>query len=329
MEKKHTNLADFDKEEKPALTILGILKESFKTTLKNGKIILSIAFFMFIYYCFLSFSNHLMLEPFYSNLVLTCKDKCKRFNFHEIDPETRKSIIKIVRFIIIYELIIWAFSYLIQMIALSFVVLSTQEAYTSKLLSFKKIFLSIRTSWKRPLITSFWMFIISLVSIIFFLIVFGFIAVFTEGTLSVYLVIGLVIFGVCFYIFLSVIWILSLVVSILEENNSSGIKAIERAREIMKGKKLQGCVLMLILILVGVVIFYGTFPLLAMMTTHKSRLIKGAIGVSEVWLFCLEKLFVFVVFTLFYNECKRSHHHHHPVEEEKTSVYVPISNVEV
>ena len=207
------------------------------------------------------------------------------------------------------------------MTSLAAVIHSIHEAYTAKVLNFKEMLLSIRARWKRPLITFFCMFFISLVSISLFLIVFGLIAVLTDGSLSISLVIGLIIFSVGFYVYLSAVWTLSLVVSVLEEN-SSGMKAIDRATELMKGKKLQGCVLMLILLLASAVI-YGTFALFAM-KTQKSRLIWVAISVSRIWSFCLKKLFVFVVFTMFYHECKRSR----PMED-KTSVYVPISSVEV
>ncbi|KAL6995734.1 hypothetical protein U1Q18_005868 [Sarracenia purpurea var. burkii] len=99
----------------------------------------------------------------------------------------------------------------------------------------------------------------------------------------------------------------SLVISIVE-NDSSGAKAIEKARRLVQqGRRIQGFFLMLILSAVSFpiyVLFYVT-------TTDNDDEIGGLARFAFIFiatvLFCLVNSFTFMVFTVFHFECKQNH----------------------
>ncbi|KAL6974465.1 hypothetical protein U1Q18_028649 [Sarracenia purpurea var. burkii] len=92
------------------------------------------------------------------------------------------------------------------------------------------------------------------------------------------------------------------------ENDSSGAKAIEKARRLVhQGRRIQGFFLMLILSAVSFpiyVLFYVT-------TTDDDDEIGGLTRFAFIFiatvLFCLANSFTFMVFTVFHFECKQNH----------------------
>ncbi|CAK9141226.1 unnamed protein product, partial [Ilex paraguariensis] len=94
---------------------------------------------------------------------------------------------------------------------------------------------------------------------------------------------------------LGILWAaLRIVVSIVEAD-SGGLKAIHRARELMKGKTLKGswhC------------LYNFSSP---DEEREKQGWVRLAIQISGVWALCLAKISMFVVFTVFYHECRKSH----------------------
>lgn len=326
MEEK-INLSYFLGEEKrpAALGILGILKNSFKVTIKNRRNLIFVAAFMLAYYSLSELADQFILSPVSRDFT----SKPSNVRLSELDPSSREEILRDVRIILAYKLIAWTLSSLILASTLVAVTHSTHEAYSAKvIISFREMLLSIRRSWKRPLMTTLCMALVCWASITVFLIAFVIISVMMNDSISIFMAIGVIFLGFISYVYLYSIWNLSLVVSVLEEN-SSGMKAIERARELMKGKRAQGCVLMSIYLLASFEI-YGTFSLLETESKKSSGWISLAVIVaSDFWTVCVKKLFLFVVFTVLYHECRRrgsSRSDHFPVEG-KTSVvvYAPIA----
>lgn len=277
---------------------------------------------MFIYFYLLEFANHLILAPILSDFASKYAINPDIISLSKTNPKLYKEILKDIRFFLLFGLIKLAISSLILVISLSSIIHATHEAYTYKVLTLKDIFLNFKMKWKKPFVTSIHLVFLTFAFVALFVFVLGFVSVITEGPVLSILEGGLLIFGAFFCVYFSVVWILSLVVSILEEN-SSGMKAIERARDVMKGKKkLQGFLLMVILIFASVAIS-ESLALLEKNTT-KSRFTWMVISIPNTWLFCLKKLFLFIVFTLFYHECKKGHS-----VEDKTCGYAPISGAEV
>ncbi|KAL6012303.1 hypothetical protein ACLOJK_002783 [Asimina triloba] len=183
------------------------------------------------------------------------------------------------------------------------VVCLSAMAYTGKHLTLKELILTIRRSWKQPLITALLVFLLSarygLVAIVFM----DLIAAATSGILLVVLslLVSLPASLLCAY--LSTIWMLGLVISVVEED-CYAMRALEKAGQIIKGRKLQGFLLMLLLYIMAVAIY------LAYLCTM-NIIIKGqTVGrwVATIIMVCLECLvliLMFVVSTVFYYECTK------------------------
>ncbi|KAI3771981.1 hypothetical protein L6452_03154 [Arctium lappa] len=103
--------------------------------------------------------------------------------------------------------------------------------------------------------------------------------------------------------------VMSIVVSVLEDG-MSGIKAIGRAGELMKGKRTQAFLAMMVCYIAHF-LAGKTYVAFSMMF---EKWAMWAIGIPFVIGFtCLLEIFVFVFFTVFYHECKMNH------KEDKSS----------
>ncbi|GFY80664.1 hypothetical protein Acr_01g0004730 [Actinidia rufa] len=198
----------------------------------------------------------------------------------------------------------------------------SSDAYNGKKVNTKELLLRIGARWKRPVITGFYMALISISINLLFLIWIGIILVAAKGFLLVALILAALIVGVYCYLYVGAVWMLSLVVSVLEDG-SCGLKAIDRAGELMRGKRLQGCIIKLFFVLTS-----GTIYTLAFAMNKK---IEAAIQmpmftvILQTFLICAFKFFVFVMFTVFYHECKKRHEE--VGAEGDVGLYEPISSV--
>nr|XP_027066179.1 uncharacterized protein LOC113692043 [Coffea arabica] len=199
---------------------------------------------MFSYYSLLGFADNILLAPVLTDMVAKSKLVPTDVRISKAEPILYKGIIKDVQYFLTYELVALFFSSLLLTFSLAASVHSTYEAYTAKVSSLKDMLLGTRGRFKRPWITILLMILIILASAALLFIFIGVTGVMTEGPLLTVLDCTLLIFGVCYCIYISALWMLSLVVSVMEEN-LSGLKAIDKASELMKGKRLQGCVLII------------------------------------------------------------------------------------
>ncbi|XP_027067346.1 uncharacterized protein [Coffea arabica] len=317
MEKKLNRVVLYIKREyQPSL-----LKEAFKVTVKNGRLVLFITFIMFSYYSLMKFADHLVLEPVLSSFVANSMPLPKNGSFTDSDLALYKPFLKDLRFILAFKFVEWAFLCVVLMFSVAASVHSTYEAHTAKQLGLKDMLCGLRGKIRRPLKTSIWMIIISLASAALLFFTVGVVGVMTEGSVTHYLSLAVLVFAALYYVGVFSLWMLSLVVSVLEEN-FSGLKAIYQANELMKGKKLKGFGLMVLLILISAAI-HKTFACLASLAmAEKVAFVGGAISTLKIWPYCLMKLFVFAVYTLFYHELKQKQQ-----AEENAALYTPISAI--
>lgn len=320
MEKKLNTVVHYIKREyQPSL-----LNEAFKITIKNGRLVLFITFVMFSYYSLMNFADHLVLEPVLLNFVANYRLLPKNGSVMESDLPLYKPFLKDLRFILAFKFVEWAFLCVVLMFSVAASVHSTYEAHTAKQLGLKDMLCGLRGKIRRPLKTSIWMIIISLASavVLFFTVgVVGVMSLMTEGSVSTYLNLAVLAFAALYYIRVFSLWMLSLVVSVLEEN-FSGLKAIYQANELMKAKKLKGFGLMVLLILISAAMHMTFARLASLAMAEKVAFVGWAISTLKIWPFCLMKLFVFAVYTLFYHELKQNQQ-----AEENAALYTPISAI--
>ncbi|KAJ9550817.1 hypothetical protein OSB04_014862 [Centaurea solstitialis] len=306
-------------QSQSSLGFFGIIRESLKTTSRNGKLLLPTLLLVFLASSQLDFAQKYILAPVAKDFVFQLAKHPNMVHdlTYNIDQTTYVGALDDVREILLVKLLILVISSVISLVFLVATVSSSSEAYTAKVLSRKDMFLKIKASWKRPLVTSFYMILLTFGIISLYLISIGVTSILAVNSWAV------VFFGaitlsipVC-YFYVAALWMVSVVVSVLEED-FVGVKAIGRAAELMKGKKLQASLMMVLFAM-----FYGVVHMMAnCVTSHNlSQSTRMAITIPFTnGLFSLLKLFMFVVFTVFYHERKTSHD-----EKEGKGFYLPIA----
>ncbi|CAK9139075.1 unnamed protein product [Ilex paraguariensis] len=201
------------KKAQASLGTLGILWAALRTSARNGKLLVSIMVYVSISFSVLAFFGHLALTPIVTDLSSKLAILETNRSIDDAEKTLKRGIIEHAHLFLLLESLILVFSCTILVISSVATISSSYEAYTAKVLTLEDMFLKIGRRWTRPVITSFYATLIR---------------------------------AVC-DVYVAAVFLLSVVVSIVE-NDSGGLKAIDRATEIMKGKKLQGCVLMLLFV---------------------------------------------------------------------------------
>ncbi|XP_071726880.1 uncharacterized protein [Rutidosis leptorrhynchoides] len=316
-----------------SLGLVEMIKESFKTIRRNRKLLCPILIVVFISFCQLDFAHKYVISHVSKDLIFMLhKYQDQLHNF--IDPyndlknvgytyyehayagfyrHTSKEVaLDDVRRIFLVELLIMSISSIVTLVFLVTTVSSSYEAYTAKVLDPKDIFLKLRKTWKRPIVTSFYMFLLTLGIAFFIMICIGVNYMMLADNhlylLTMFLVAITLSLPVC-YFYVVTLWNVSLVVSVLEEG-SSGPKAIGRALELMKGKRLQASLVMVLF-----AVAYGLVALMANVTNELALMVPFTNG-----LYCLLNLLMLVVYTVFYHQQKTSLD-----EKDGKSFYLPIA----
>ncbi|KAF5178990.1 hypothetical protein FRX31_031418 [Thalictrum thalictroides] len=120
----------------------------------------------------------------------------------------------------------------------------------------------------------------------------------------------LILLAICLYMYLALVWMLSIVISVLED--CYGLQAFGKGAQLLKGRKVVGFGLTFVLmILIGVNVLVSNI----MIST-----IAMAFAV-------LLKMFSMMVYTVFYFDCKQSHGEE--IELEENIEYAQVSTLPV
>ena len=229
------------------------------------------------------------------------------FELRYLDPyfqsdDTMNTFLQILdskefRCFIALQLVNLYFCFVIELYFLVTTVYFSSKAKTGEKVNIKDLFSKDGGRWKRPVITTFYMTPISNSLTLFYFMFIVLIVVMTRGYALVGLIFLASILGILGYLYVAAIWVLSLVVSILEDN-SHGLKAIERAGELMKGKRVQGCVIKLFLSLASGAIFMTLS--FSRMVKNSENILNGSVSVmiQVIFLTFLVRFLVFVMFTV-------------------------------
>ncbi|KAK1434772.1 hypothetical protein QVD17_00523 [Tagetes erecta] len=283
------------------LGIFGLIRESFKTIKRNGKQMLPLLLLVFLFFCQLHFAQIYLLKPVgkdFASQLAQYPNLFQDFGNNMHQTEYSDALDDIREFLLV-KIFILTFSSIIYLVFLIAAVFSLSEG---KVQSLSEMMMKIKQSWKRPIMTSFYM----------ILLIIGFIYLCTVSVVMVYILdVGswaylfygvVVLIMVILLIYFSALWTMSLVVSVIED--VSGLDAISRGRELLKGEKVKGS-----LVLVLLYIAYGLIQLMmnAVISPNLEQWSQTVMSIvlSNVVL-CGFNLFVFVVFTVFYNEQKES-----------------------
>lgn len=278
------------------LGILGILREAFKVTWKNKKFLLSITLLVLPPFTMLSMVNNflvktLMLVVASIEAILSSEDNDQSRTEHAFVGIRRD-----FRVLLGLELCSLIALWMVTLVAMMATVYSSAMAYVGKELTPKGMLLRIKRSLKRPAITWFYVY---LFTIAYFVSNVVLIWVALPGVGAFIIPAALVgFFTAALYLYLAAVWTLGLIISIVEDD-CYGLAALSKAGELIRGRKVQGFVLMLLLTVIAVALYLvqGFIPFAFCLV----------IDLMVISLLLLVKLFALLVYTVFYYECKKSH----------------------
>ncbi|XAR51213.1 hypothetical protein NMG60_11005774 [Bertholletia excelsa] len=294
-EKKHESPS---KPQLPSLGILQILQKSIEITGSNLTVGASILLPVFIFSFLLSYGADLALLPVLKDLVVKAAllDQVPNEANQRGFLEDLRKLLAICLVHCLFSFAIWVW---FSVTAISF----TSGTLNGKLLHTSDLFLGAAGRWKKPVITSFYMTLLSLSLTLLFLLSIGLAVILTRGAILFALLCAIFVSIVLSYLYWAAVWILSLVCSVLEDG-SCGLKAIERAKELMTGKRVKGCALKLIFGLLGGIISVISSFLTGMIKGNMTVLMS--VSIPTIFLVCLVNFFMFVGYTVFYHECRKS-----------------------
>eukprot|EP00262_Sarcandra_glabra_P010983 TRINITY_DN26694_c0_g1_i1.p1 TRINITY_DN26694_c0_g1~~TRINITY_DN26694_c0_g1_i1.p1 ORF type:complete len:316 (+),score=29.57 TRINITY_DN26694_c0_g1_i1:127-1074(+) len=305
------------KESSQTLSLTSLLREALKIPTRNKRLRLSTILLGLLPLSLLVICHDLAVGPF----LVELEDLLESELNDAVKARIKKDLIVLLAaesvFFVPFSLI---FSYAITATTYSSAVVYKGSHFSS--ITLKEWFLRNIKIWKRPLIT--WL-CIAFMAITYGSLVLVLLVSFSLITRGLALVAWFVVVGFLaslFSLYLANIWILGLVISILEDR-CYGLKALGRAIELIQRKKVDGIVLLLLLVLLSAPIFLVFY--LNTTEDHMGAVGHFILGTLVIVFICLVQLFTFVVYTVFYYECKNSQGEE--VEMEVGIGYDMVSNV--
>ncbi|XP_031480632.1 uncharacterized protein LOC116250824 [Nymphaea colorata] len=279
-----------------------ILREAFKVPRKNGRIMSFVTFLTVLPLSLLILYHNVVLFPYAQRVV-------SKASLLPIDDPTsseaaagRAELLRALRSFFIVEILYGSAIGIVTLVALMATVYSIAAIHGRKHLTLRALSWRVATTWKRPLITWLYVVLIVVAFMLIFLFSVGAVALMLrEGIAMVAASVVLSILAVGFFIYFAAVFMLALAAAIVEEN-CYGMEALGKAEVLIKGRKIQGFLLVLATSLCGVVI-----PWLWNLITATKLELRIGVQIVLVCLFSFVKLWTFIVFTLFYCECKRGH----------------------
>ncbi|KAK1267975.1 hypothetical protein QJS04_geneDACA022889 [Acorus gramineus] len=209
--------------------------------------------------------------------------------------ETVNGLLKDSRELLWIELAFMVPFFIISLYNLVSVVYSSAVTYHDKALTLGAMLSDIKWAWKGPAITSLYIIAFTVAYLFVFSTIISMLII--KGAAGVVLIVVVVLLTSLYYLYLTTVWMVSLVVSPMEED-CYGMGAIKKARELTNGRRLQGFALVLIESVVS-------FVVVALVNPKQT---SGSMvqTVMTMFISCLLKMIMFMVFTVFNYDCKKS-----------------------
>ncbi|OVA15746.1 Protein of unknown function DUF4013 [Macleaya cordata] len=274
-----------------ALNVTKILRESLKLPFENGKLAVSIVFLVLLPYSILVLIHNLVIVPIIQKLE------------DQEPPNGLADDQNHLKALLVLEALFFLAFFLVSLFGIIVTIYGSAAIYTkNKSVSFKELFSKIRATWKRSLIT--WIYV-SIYTIVYTLVSVVWIVAFalvikTGSVVTYFFILGCL--AAVLYLYLSVIWTLGMIISVLE--GFYGIKAIQKAKDLIRGREIQGFGIML-----SVVLLTCPISVLYYLNALDNDHVMGRVvlGFFVTVPFCFAKFFTYLVYTVFYYECKKSH----------------------
>ncbi|KAL5715499.1 hypothetical protein ACHQM5_017309 [Ranunculus cassubicifolius] len=302
------------------LGLMEILQESIKLLRKNKKILFFIVLYTMISYSILTVANTLSLLLFIRNLAVVMVPVFATHTFDPKSPEFIKQLSVIKDNLVLLFLTQLFFVLLMSLVSL-FSVVSTiyvsAMSYLGKDLTLKDLYLKIKLIWSRPIITWFYFsllsggFIVMILPLSFLLS--------SESIISVAIGIVIIILAIGINAYFSLLWMLSLVSSVLED--CSGFQALGKAEKLVQGRKIVGLFLtFIVMMLFSAVVFPSMVN-----SRNQAVFVRILMILVTLGLGILVKIMSMTVYTVFYFD--RKHSCGEQVEVEDSVEYSRVSAV--
>lgn len=298
---------DREQEELQFLGFFGIFKESFKIISSWRKIFTQITLSIIIPLSFIFLAHIQISELLFSRIM---------HNEYALD-HTREGTTRYEKLsdilasewtaFILFKAAYFTFFLILSLLSTSAVVYTIACIYTAKDITFRKVMSVVPKVWKRLMVTFLWNFAIvfayNIVCLLFFLIWIVLIGPSTIGLLVLLILLCLYFVG---FVYISVVWHLASVVSVLEE--VYGMQAMIKSKVLIQGK-MGACVAIFLVIsscFIAIELVFEKFVVLGRNSIPLGNRI--GFGILSLFLLVLLILFGLVIQTVVYLVCKSYHH---------------------
>lgn len=299
---------DREQDELQFLGLFGIYKESFKIILKWRKIFSQITLTLILPLSFI-FLAHLEISDILLSRII--------HNENTLD-ETRSTDDK-ARYKRISDVITsewatyWLFKAAYFTLMLIFGLLSTSAVvytiaciYTAREITYRKIMSVVPRVWKRVMVTFLCTFLaFFLYNVVAIVVLLIWVELTINRDSGVLIGVFLLILYVVGFVYMTIIWQLASVVSVLEEVR--GIKAMVKSKKLLKGNMWVATIIFFTLIVFSVVLQYS-FQVLVVLGRTFGTVDRVAYGILCLLLLFKLILFALVIQTVLYFVCKSYHH---------------------
>ncbi|KAL6507596.1 hypothetical protein OROGR_023791 [Orobanche gracilis] len=296
---------DREQDEIQFLGFFGILKESCDILSSWRKIFTQITLCLIlplssVYLAHIQISDILFRKIMHNEYMLEWTPEGTRIH-HKVSDMLRSEWTAFVLFKIGYLI----FFIILALVSTAAVVYTIACIYTAKEITLRKVSSVVPKVWKRLMVTFIWNFIIvfayNIVSLV--IVVLGAI---TLGSIKIVGIIFLLILSTAYligFVYITVIWHLASVVSVLEE--SYGLKAMTKSRDLIKGKLGISAA---VFILLGLCFFVIQHMFKILVVFGNGIGDRVGYGIVCLVLMSITLLFGLVVQTIVYFVCKSYHH---------------------
>ncbi|EYU23743.1 hypothetical protein ABFS82_08G090700 [Erythranthe guttata] len=299
---------DREQEEIQFLGFFGILKESITIVSSWRKIFTQITLALILPLSFIYLAHIQISELLFSKIMLNEFILDRTAEGTRTHDRISGALSSEWTAFFLFKIGYFVFFIVLSLLSTSAVVYTIACIYTAKEIAFKKVMSVVPKVWKRLVVTFIWNFVIvfaynvaSLIALFLGAVLFGSVPVI--GTLF------LILFGVCYFVgffYITIVWHLATVVSVLEE--SYGLNAMAKSQALIKGKMW---VSFAVFFVVGV-FFFGIqliFEFLVVVGGDGEGVgARVGFGIFCLVLMSIWMLFGLITQTIIYFVCKSYHH---------------------
>lgn len=277
----------------------------------------------FLLYSLFYFLNIMSIKPFIIDMIV--KQTNPSFPINPDDESNSAnpifSMIKDIKIILGLESFFSLSYYIISFCTAIAIIFTSATSYCSKDLSLKDLLLWMVKSWIRPFITMFYVQLIKIGYLCIYIVamLIPYFMVFNHPFAAKPIIIVLGIFALTFYLYLSVVWSLALVVSVVEEK-FYGIEALGKGGQIVKGKRVDGFMLNMVFTLLSLGIFYVYWILKD--RSVRRPVVQMVVALCMIFANFLLLMIQHMAFTVLYFRCKQ--YHGEEIELQGSIEYIKI-----